>query len=165
MEGKTHRCLILLGSNQGWRIWNLNQALFEINCLPGVIVKICSRIYQEKFIGISGPDILNQVIRIETLLPPFLLLEKFQVIEKRLGRKKDKRWSPRIIDIDILDYHNWMVADENLILPHPRLHLRPASLKGITEVFPNWIHPVFNKKASSLLASLDQQFTIYPDVL
>lgn len=135
-------CYILLGSNLSWREKNISKAIFFIRTTLGIILKNESSLYEEEFIGKEGNNIYNKVIKIKTILSPEVLLIELKKIEKTLKRKEESRWSNRIIDIDILDFNNWIFASENLILPHPRLHLRPATLQCIYDIEKNWKHPL-----------------------
>lgn len=73
-------------------------------------------------------------------------------IEKDLGRVRNgDKYSSRTMDIDILFYDNDCINQDDLIVPHPRLHLRRFVLEPLNEIVPNFIHPVFNKSISELL--------------
>ena len=135
-------CYISLGSNLGWREKNINKAIFYIETTVGIILETESFLYEEEFIGRAGNNIYNKVIKIKTIISPEVLLMEVKRIEKLLKREKKIRWSDRIIDIDLLDFNGWIFASKNLILPHPRLHLRPAILQCICDIEKNWKHPV-----------------------
>lgn len=94
---------------------------------------------------------LNQVLCIESKLAPITLLEKCLSIEKKMGRIRDSKWSPRTIDIDILFYHDVMMEKENLIIPHPRIQDRLFTLVPLNEIAPHEIHPIFKRSIHQLL--------------
>ena len=157
---------LLLGSNDGWRELNLQRAVFYIETTPGILLFSKSPVYEEVFIGKYSPYILNQVLKIYCALPPHYLLERCQKVEKIIGRKKNNRWSKRIIDIDILDYKGFTIATEELILPHPRLHLRPATLQCLSDVQSSWTHPLLKKNIDELLFEIkNKKYTRYKENL
>jgi quinolinate synthase len=92
--------------------------------------------------AVGGPeqsDYLNQVVEIETDLEPRRLLADTQGIEDRLGRQRTVRWGPRTLDIDILWYHGFTVADGDLQVPHPRMEQRRFVLEPLAEVAPSLV--------------------------
>ncbi|MBN1151322.1 2-amino-4-hydroxy-6-hydroxymethyldihydropteridine diphosphokinase [candidate division WOR-3 bacterium] len=131
-----------LGSNQGWRENNLRLATSALAAIPCCQIVSQSSVYEENFIGSEGPAILTKVLKIRTAILPHTLLGFIQKIEDDIGRQRQKRWAPRLIDIDILDYRGWIYADERLILPHPRFDKRPGTIKALLEIQPHWIHPL-----------------------
>ena len=75
-------------------------------------------------------------------------------IEKSLDRKREVKWGPRTIDLDIILYDNLVSSDELVILPHPLMHLREFVLKPLAEIAPYAIHPMKNKRVFELLEDL-----------
>jgi quinolinate synthase len=101
-----------------------------------------SRTYLTAAIG--GPDqpaYLNLVVEIETGLQPKSLLAETQAVEAALGRVRTIRWGPRTLDIDILWYHGFAAADDDLHVPHPRMEERRFVLEPLAEVAPNLVLP------------------------
>ena len=90
----------------------------------------------------------------------FDLLNKIKFIEKKLGRINSKKNSPRIIDIDIIDFKSEIKNSNDLILPHPKCHLRNFVLYPILQIDPNWFHPIFKKNAQFLINNLSQKYRI-----
>ena len=92
----------------------------------------------------------------------FDLLKKINLIEKKIGRKKSKKNEARIIDIDIIDFNGKIrnKNSKNLILPHPRSHLRNFVLYPILQIDPNWSHPILKKNARFLINNLNQKSRI-----
>lgn len=114
-----------IGTNIGDRKKNLKDAVDLINSIENVNIEKISKIYETKPWGYTQQDnFLNICVKITTNLAPFELLEKCQYVEKELKRVRLIRWGPRTIDIDILLYDDIICEDENLILPHPRMHER-----------------------------------------
>ena len=83
------------------------------------------------------------------------LLETIFLIEKKIGRKKTKKNEPRVCDIDIIDFNGVSINEENLSIPHKKCHIRNFVLFPISQIDPNWEHPVLKKKVNYLINKLD----------
>jgi 2-amino-4-hydroxy-6-hydroxymethyldihydropteridine diphosphokinase len=145
---------ILLGSNMGNREELLNEAIEQIELRCGKLV-LKSSLYESEPWGFDA-DIyfLNQAIAIESVLSPHDLLNELLTIEAELGRKRKENhigYESRPIDLDIIYYEDIINSDEDLILPHPRLHLRRFVLMPICEIAPDFIHPILQETNSGLL--------------
>ena len=90
---------------------------------------------------------------------PALLLEYLKSLEIEIGRKKKKNNISRLIDIDILDFKG-KIIDEELILPHPRMHNRKFVLYPMKKIAPNWKHPVYQKKIDFLITKIKSHQTL-----
>jgi 2-amino-4-hydroxy-6-hydroxymethyldihydropteridine diphosphokinase len=87
--------------------------------------------------GPSQPDYVNAVCILDSELPALELLHLFHGIEKSLGRVRAEHWGPRVIDVDLISYGDWVVADEELTLPHPLAHERRFVLEPWMEIDPD----------------------------
>ena len=87
-------------------------------------------------------------------------MKKIKFIEKKLGRIKAKKNDPRIIDIDIIDFNSEIVNTEELILPHPRCHLRNFVLYPVIQIDPDWLHPILEKNVQYLINNLSKKSRI-----
>lgn len=142
---------ILLGSNVGDRQANLLNARQEISRAIGEIIT-ASAVYKTAPWGNTHqPDFYNQVIGIDSTLTPDELLEGIQEIEKLLGRTREVKWGPRIIDIDILLWGARTMKTPHLTIPHPELPNRRFTLLPLTEIAPHFIHPLEHKTMLALL--------------
>ncbi len=104
----------------------------------------------------SQPWFLNMVAQVETDFSPEELLKVAMSIEVALGRVREKdmhekRFDPRTIDIDILFYGSRVIALPGLQIPHPRAHERRFVLVPITEIAPEFVHPLLQKSMAELL--------------
>ena len=142
-----------IGSNLGNKRLNIEKAKFKI--IENNIKILQSSNYYESLSwpNKKHPKFLNIVLKISTNLKPTKLIKIFQNIENSLGRKKAPRNSPRICDIDIIDYKNMQINKE-IILPHPRLHQRNFVLLPLYELDKGWKHPVFKDDIKTLILSL-----------
>lgn len=144
--------VILLGSNIGDRKLALKEAKTMIDNRIGKLL-VSSSLFESEPWGFKHKNyFLNQVIVIDTSLPPPDLLQELLIIEKMLGRKREKSgYSARIIDLDILFYNNLIISEDFMRIPHPRLHERRFTLLPLNEILPDYIHPLLGKPISSLL--------------
>jgi 2-amino-4-hydroxy-6-hydroxymethyldihydropteridine diphosphokinase len=141
-----------LGSNLGNRGKNLEEAISLIGKLPCTKIQRVSKIYETEPRDVKNqPWFLNCILIIETILPPRKLMKELQIIEKKVGRKNRRKWSPREIDIDIVLYDTLKVNEEDLQIPHKRMHERAFVLVPLVEVAPDVVHPVYDKSALELL--------------
>ena len=118
-------------------------------------ISASSAIYRSKAWGYqSENDYLNQLFLFETRLSAEMILEACLETEQILGRQRSSvhGYSDRIIDIDILYFEDLIIKTEDLTIPHPKLQERLFALLPLTEIAPNFIHPVFQKTNKSLLS-------------
>lgn len=149
-----NQCVILLGTNTGDLEKNLLNASGLITERIGDIQK-SSKIYETEPWGIKDqPAFLNKVIVISTVHNASSVMKLLLGIEEELGRKREKKWAPRIIDLDILYFNDEIINEPGLIIPHPHLHERRFTLVPLCEVLAGMVHPVIKKKNEELLTCL-----------
>jgi 2-amino-4-hydroxy-6-hydroxymethyldihydropteridine diphosphokinase len=102
----------------------------------------------------TGPEFFNQVVIVETRLPPGRLLQVILGIEQQHGRVRREKWGTRTLDLDILDYNGLITDSDFLALPHPWVEERAFVLKPIVEVAPFWRHPVTCRTAKEAISAL-----------
>jgi 2-amino-4-hydroxy-6-hydroxymethyldihydropteridine diphosphokinase len=145
-----------IGSNLGNKKENIEKAKFEI-IQYGIKIQQSSNYYESlSWPNIKNPKFLNIVLKVSTSLTPLKLIKICKDIEKSLGRKKTIRNSPRVCDIDILDYKK-KKNNKEIILPHPRLHQRNFVLLPLFELNKNWKHPVSKCHIKTLILSLSNK--------
>jgi len=135
-----------LGSNQGRKLNNLQEAIYEIAESIGAIHKISS-VYKTDSWGFKGDDFYNICIAVSTYLPPEELLKNILNIETKLGRKREQnnKYTNRKIDIDILLFDDEIVFSKNIIIPHPKMLDRKFVLVPLAEIAGNTLHPIEKK--------------------
>ncbi len=146
---------IALGSNLGDRIENLKRSLKLLNEEHGISVLSVSPVYETAPVG--GPEqgpFLNACAALETDLPPENLLLQMLNIENLMGRAREEKWGPRLIDLDLLVYESEIINTELLELPHPRLAERGFVLVPLADIAPKLIVPGYNKTVAELLSQL-----------
>jgi 2-amino-4-hydroxy-6-hydroxymethyldihydropteridine diphosphokinase len=131
-----------LGSNMGDKEQNLARAIALIAQSEKINVTRQSSLYITAPWGKTDQDaFLNQVIEIETELMPVALLHVLQEIEIKLGRLRNEKWGPRMIDLDILLYGEEIIDLQELKIPHPYLYARLFVLIPLQEIAPQLIFP------------------------
>ncbi|WP_373074327.1 2-amino-4-hydroxy-6-hydroxymethyldihydropteridine diphosphokinase [Zeaxanthinibacter enoshimensis] len=143
---------LAIGSNEGQTLNNLQQAVFAIRRELGEIMGV-SKVYRSASWGFDGPDFLNACVMVQTELPPTAVMETILRIEKRLGRqrKTEEGYESRTIDIDLLYYDYEVINQEGLTIPHPKLQERKFVLRPLSDIAPQFYHPVLNKDTRNLL--------------
>lgn len=137
------RVYIALGSNLAHPIEQINNALAALDHLPQTQRILCSPFYRSKPLGPQNqPDFLNAVVALDTLLSAEQLLDHTQAIERDQGRvRKDERWGPRTLDLDILLYGDQVINTERLTVPHYGLKQREFVLYPLADIVPNLVLP------------------------
>jgi 2-amino-4-hydroxy-6-hydroxymethyldihydropteridine diphosphokinase len=102
----------------------------------------------------NQPAYVNAVAHVRTHAPPDALLSILHAIEKQAGRRRGRRWGPRTLDLDIVDYHGLVRAQPALELPHPGIAARAFVLRPIAEIAPGWRHPLLHLTAAQMLQRL-----------
>lgn len=125
-----------LGANLGDAQRAMVAALAAISRLDGVRLSGVSSLYRSAPVDAEGPDFLNAVARVDTILAPDELLDALQAIETAYGRSRSYRNAPRTLDLDLLAWGSVVSAGPRLILPHPRMHLRAFVLTPLAELAP-----------------------------
>ncbi len=103
--------------------------------------------------GPPQPDYVNAVCILDSDLPARDLLGLLHGIEKSMGRVREERWGPRVIDLDLITYGNLVSAQADLILPHPRAHERRFVLEPWLEIDPDAELPLHGR-VRQILAEL-----------
>ncbi|WP_079504214.1 2-amino-4-hydroxy-6-hydroxymethyldihydropteridine diphosphokinase [Mesobacillus jeotgali] len=152
MENKAY---IALGSNVGDRFGYLTQAIILLESHEMITVVNTSSVYETDPVGYTDQDqFLNMAIQVETNLSPFELLDTCLRIELKLGRKRQIKWGPRTLDLDILLYNQENIETEKLTIPHPRMSERAFVILPLLEMDPSITLPTMREPLKNCLLSI-----------
>lgn len=151
-----NRVVLLLGSNMGNGHLLFNDVISFIDERLGKL-EMQSALYQSPPWGFEHEnDFINQVLIMSTEKDAEEVLQSCLQMEADLGRQRTiQRYGARIIDIDILFVNDEVMHTKNLILPHPRLHLRKFTLLPLAELIPHFLHPTLQKSIQELLVACE----------
>ena len=143
-----------IGSNQQHPIKQAQQAVEALKTLAKSKLTNCSALYCSAPMGPADqPDYINAVAELETTLSPIELLDALQKIELEQGRvRKENRWGPRTLDLDIILYADQQIESPRLVIPHYGMAEREFVLYPLFEIAPQLILP--NGTPLSQLVSL-----------
>ena len=149
-----------LDSKYGSRFDNISIAI-DLLINSKIKIKKISNFYETpSYPNNNFPKFLNVGLLIDYNNDYLNLFKIIKKIEKKLGRIRTKKNDPRVIDIDIIDFRSEVKKTKELILPHPRCHLRNFVLFPILQIDPNWSHPILKKNARFLINNLNRKFRI-----
>lgn len=153
-----HTVFIGLGSNLANPRAQLQQAILELDALPGMQVIRCSSLYRSAPVGyLEQPDFINAVVQLQTSLSPRATLDALLALEQKCGRTREFINAPRTLDLDVLLYDDLQHHEHGLTIPHPQMHLRAFVLQPLQEIAADcWIPGVGAVKELALQCA-DQQ--------
>lgn len=155
---KWHRVYLSLGSNIGNKRKNILEAIRKIGELENTEVFKSSTILEtEPFGYLEQDNFLNTCLEVKTLMTAQEFLKEILQIELDMGRVREIKWGPRIIDIDILFYDKEIIEEDNLAVPHPWICEREFVLDPLSEIAPNYIHPLEKKTITMLARKLKER--------
>jgi len=127
------------GSNEGDRLDYCDRAVTLLGLLPHSQLIAVSSLYETEPVADERTDpgsglFLNGVVGVETEIAPRSLLAICLEVERALGRDREECQGPRTLDLDILLYGSRIIHEDDLTVPHPRLHLRRFVLVPLVEL-------------------------------
>ena len=149
-----HKLVYLsLGSNLGDPAANLNAAIAGLRALGNVAA--VSSFYETEPIELAAqPWFLNCTVKLDTEKMPKQLMSGILDLEQEMGRRRQQKKGPRIIDIDILLFGSSIIETKGLTIPHPAMHQRRFVLEPLAEIAPEARHPVFKRTVRELRDAL-----------
>lgn len=156
----THKAFILLGSNLGNRLSQLEEACRAIENAGITIIERSSVYETEPWGNNEQPAFLNMMLQIATTLAPDALMQRLLDIEHQMGRKRIQKYGPRTIDIDILFFDDLVYQSTLVSIPHPHIQERRFVLEPMCELAASKKHPVLNKTMYELLMSCEDPLAV-----
>jgi 2-amino-4-hydroxy-6-hydroxymethyldihydropteridine diphosphokinase len=151
-----------IGSNLGDAAARCREAMDRIGRIKGSTLLRRSSLYRTEPVGYKDQDwFVNAVVELRTGLSARDLLNLLKAVERDMGRKEDEvRWGPRVIDLDILLMGQNVVAEKDLVVPHPELHKRRFALQPLAELAPYVVHPAFGISVKGLMDRLTDESAV-----
>jgi 2-amino-4-hydroxy-6-hydroxymethyldihydropteridine diphosphokinase len=144
-----------IGSNRGNRKENCETAVKIIAAHKNTAIIKKSSLYETEAWGEESQDnFINYVAEIKTGKNVFNFFSLLQQTENKIGKQKEGFWGPRNIDIDLLFFGQEIINEPELKVPHPFLHLRRFVIEPLSEIAPDFIHPIINQSIKVLLKNL-----------
>lgn len=149
-----NRAYIAFGSNLGNKTEIIDRAFIFIENNDMKITKKSEMYETEPYGYADQPNFINGAIEVHTHLNCREVLKRLLSIEAELGRVRQFKWGPRVIDLDIIFFNDEVYDEEDLIVPHPDMHNRNFVLKPLNDICPDYLHPILNKTVAELLNQL-----------
>jgi len=151
------KVFIGLGSNLGDKIGNIERALVMLGDIPGTKVNLVAPYYGTAPVGYTEQDwFVNTVAEIQTSLQPGRLLDEMLGVENIMGRERQIRWGPRVVDLDLLLYGHREICEPGLEVPHPRMLERAFVMVPLADLAPQMLFSG-GRKAKDIAAKLREK--------
>ena len=155
---------VALGSNLGDSRKIILDAMVRLQNLSSAPI-LKSSLWQTSPIDCppGSPKFVNAVVGLvpKTDETPESFLKKLRHLEKEFGRTPKKIPNePRPLDLDLIAFGSEKRNAPNLVLPHPRAHLRKFVLQPLSEIAPDLILAGQGRTVSQLLAALSSDETL-----
>jgi deoxyguanosine kinase len=149
-----NQIILSLGSNQGNRLENIENAIDKIHQEIGTVIKV-SKVYETPSWGFESDVFFNCALLMHSHKKAEEILTQILEIENQSGRIRSKNvgYQSRSIDIDLISFNEEIIDTKNLKIPHPLMQDRKFVLLPMLDLELNWTHPIFHKKIGELLES------------
>ncbi len=147
-------CFLGLGSNMGNTNSHFDQAESFIEKNIGSIIRKSTRIITKAWGNTDQADFLNGVLEIKTTKSAFEIMSLIHQFEETHRNKKQGKWMPRTIDVDILYFDVDIIFSDVVNVPHPYIQERTFVLDSLVELAPDYIHPIYKLSNKTLLSHL-----------
>ena len=155
-ENQAKNIFLGIGSNLGNRIINIEKAKSLLLENDINFISVSNYYETSSWPDPKKPKFINIVLKATCKQKPLEMINLCKIIETKLGRRKSPKNSPRVCDIDIIDYDG-LVLNDKLSLPHARMHERNFVLLPLFEIEKEWVHPIKKVNIKKLILSLSNK--------
>jgi 2-amino-4-hydroxy-6-hydroxymethyldihydropteridine diphosphokinase len=129
---------VAIGSNLHHPRDRVAEACAHLAKLADTRLEARSRLYRTRPMGPQDqPEFVNAAVGLLTRSSPHEMLDALLAIERSMGRIREQRWGPRVIDLDLLWMAGSAVDDARLTLPHPGVSMRNFVLYPLSDIAPS----------------------------
>jgi 2-amino-4-hydroxy-6-hydroxymethyldihydropteridine diphosphokinase len=153
-ENQAKNIFLGIGSNLGNRIINIEKAKSLLLENDINFISVSNYYETPSWPDPKKPKFINIVLKVTCKHKPQEMINLCKLIEAKLGRRKSPKNSPRICDIDIIDFEGISFERCNYVLPHARMHERNFVLFPLFEIEKEWVHPIKKVNIKKLIFSL-----------
>ena len=141
MARATHLYAVAIGSNRphgrfGRPVAVVQAAIARLDCDFGLFD--ASPIILNAAAGEAGRDFANAVALVESDCDPPAMLKHLKTMEREFGRRRGRRWGPRVLDLDLVLWSGGTFHSRQLTVPHPRIEQRSFVLEPLAAIAPGW---------------------------
>ena len=157
MHRQWHKAYLSFGSNMGDSKALIEAGIEKLRSHRAVKnVKVSDLIITKPYGPVEQNDFLNGALALDTLLNPEELLDLLHTIEAEADRKRELRWGPRTLDLDIVFFDKLVMDSDDLIIPHVDMHNRKFVLEPLSQLCPNYRHPLLGLTISQMLQAVEE---------
>jgi 2-amino-4-hydroxy-6-hydroxymethyldihydropteridine diphosphokinase len=152
---------VAIGSNLNQPQARVQEAFERLAALPATRLLHRSRLYRTRPMGPQDqPDFVNAAAGLLTQLRARQLLQALLQIETAMGRSRQERWGPRVIDLDLVWMHGETIDEPGLTVPHPGVSTRNFVLYPLADIVPTLAIPGHGKVSDLLRAVGDDGISV-----
>ena len=152
---------VAIGSNLNHPQARVHEAFERLATLPATRVVLRSRLYETRPMGPQDqPYFVNAAAGLLTQLTARRLLEALLRVEAAMGRNRQERWGPRVIDLDLIWMPDEVIDEPGLTVPHPGVSTRNFVLYPLADIAPTLAIPGHGNVSELLHRAGDDEISV-----